>query len=716
MKQLIQNFKTGDLYVDEVPMPSLSEGMVVVENCYSLISAGTEKSTVSVGKASLIGKAKQRPDLVLQVFQNIKKEGIKATLEKVQTKLDSLKALGYSTSGVVLGSMDSNNYFKPGDRVVCAGQDYASHAEIVSIPQNLCVKIPDNVSFEEASFTTLGAIAMQGVRQADVRLGDNVCVIGLGLLGQITCQLLNASGCNVFGIDVSEGMVKLTNQLKVASAINRNDPNLISAANNFSKGFGFDKVIITAASPDNDTILISAEILRKKGVIIIVGSIKMDIPREPFFYKKELELKISCSYGPGRYDVKYEELGQDYPYPYVRWTENRNMDAFLKLISNGAINLKPLITHIFDINDAVKAYDIILGKTTEPFIAILLKYDDNPAKKQSLITLKSQKIEKINVGFIGAGSFAQSYLIPNAKKHSSLDTVVTLTGINSKNVAQKFGFAKSSTNSEEILNNPEINTIFIATQHNTHAKFVIECLKAKKHVFVEKPLALNIDELNEVIEAHNNAMDVKLMLGFNRRFAPISVLAKKEFQNSGEPVVMNFRVNAGFIPKEHWTQSPTGGGRIIGEICHFIDLMQFFTDSVPIKVFAECISLENNKIKNDDNLCIQIKFKNGSIGNITYIANGDKAMPKEQLEIFGGNKCFVIDDFKKGILYSDNKMKTIANSGKGHKQEVEAFINSIKEGLTSPIEFESIIYTTLTTFKIHDSLITGLRQTIELTN
>lgn len=381
MKQVIQNFKTGELYVDEVPNPSISENMVLVENKFSLISAGTERGTVKVGKASLIGKAKQRPDLVAQVLQNIKKEGLKATIDKVKTKLDSLKALGYSTSGVVAASMDSNSKFRPGDRVACAGQDYASHAEVVAIPQNLVVKIPENVSFEEASFTTLGAIALQGVRQAEPRLGDKVCVIGLGLLGQLTVQLLKANGCRVFGIDLSKNLIDLAITSGADGAMLRNDSNLNTAIDNFTDGHGFDSVIITAAAPSNDPIELSAVISRKKGKVIVVGAVKMDIPRDPDFYRKELELKMSCSYGPGRYDNKYEEDGHDYPFAYVRYTEQRNMETFLDLISQGTVKLDNLITHTFDISEAEKAYDIVLGKVEEPHIGILLAYPESKTKK-----------------------------------------------------------------------------------------------------------------------------------------------------------------------------------------------------------------------------------------------------------------------------------------------------------------------------------------------
>ncbi|MEJ7912532.1 MAG: bi-domain-containing oxidoreductase [Chitinophagaceae bacterium] len=713
MKQLIQNFKTGKLYVDEVPMPSISEGMLLVENKYSLISSGTERSTVQVAQANLLGKARQRPDLVAQVFANIKKEGFAATFDKVKTKLDSLKAMGYSTAGIVVTSLDRDGLFQPGDRVACAGQGYASHAEIVAIPQNLAVLIPDNVSFEEAAFTTLGAIALQGVRQAEPRLGEKICIIGLGLLGQLTGQLLKANGCDVFGIDLSDRLIKLANEISVTKALHRNDPNLVSACDNFTNGHGFDSIIITAAAPSNDPIVLSTELCRRKGKIVVVGAVKMDIPRDPHFYRKELELRISCSYGPGRYDVDYEEGGTDYPFAYVRWTEQRNMEAFLQMVSKGLVKLKPLTTHTFDITEADEAYEIVLGKKPEPHIGILLQYAEREGKFLTSRQVQNSPVKQQNVGFIGAGSFAQSYLIPNVKAFgASLDTVVTSKGITSKNVAEKFGFNTCSADIDDVIQKKDINTVFIATPHSSHAGQVMAALKAGKNVFVEKPLAITEDELNEIIGlkmAHHGT----LMVGFNRRFAPICVAVKKEFDNAGEPLVVNIRVNAGFIPKDHWTQIPEiGAGRIIGEMCHFIDLMQYFTNAEPVKVYAECIQSKNEKIKTDDNLSVVIKFDNGSVGNLVYVANGDKSLPKERIEVFGAGKAAVINDFQDGSFHGANKTRSLKSAGKGHQQEVSAFLTSLKEGKASPISFRSVCLTTLATFKIIDSLHTGIPQEI----
>lgn len=721
MKQLIQNFKTGELYVDELPAPNLAEASVLVQNEFSLISAGTEKGTVKVAQSSLIGKAKQRPDLVAQVLQNIKKEGLAATLEKVKTKLDSLKALGYSTAGTVLASTDTGSLYKQGDRVACAGQDFASHADIVCVPQNLVVKIPDNVSFEEASFTTLGAIALQGVRQANPTLGESVCVIGLGLIGQITCQLLTANGCRVFGIDVSPAMVSLAQKVSQVTAYERGDTNLLSAVESFTRGHGFDKIIITAAAPTNDPIELSAEIAKKKGQVIIVGAVKMDIPRDPHFYRKELELKMSCSYGPGRYDEQYEQLGHDYPIAYVRWTEQRNMEAFLDLVSMKKLNLKDLITHIFDIDEAVKAYDLVLGKVKEPFIGILLRYPAHEQKQVSAVSVISRQTGPANgrkVSFVGAGSFAQSYLLPNLKGMDvSLATVVTNNGINAKNVAQKFGFQTASTDAEDVFTDQDSTIVFIASRHDSHAAYTLRALQHQKHVFVEKPICITPEELQQIAPALRDPQRRTIvMVGFNRRFAPISVELKKAFESIPGPKIVNIRVNAGFIPKDNWIQIPAiGGGRIIGEMCHFIDLMQYFTDAQPQKVYASCLKSENTKEKNDDNISIVIEFSNGSVGTLVYVANGDKSLPKEQIEIFGGGKVGIIQDFRGGFLHAGNKVTKLKSEGKGHKQEVQAFIEAIKNQKgQDPISAESILYTTQTTFAIADSLRTGLPQTVEI--
>ncbi len=713
MKQVIQDFKSGALFVDEVPAPSVATGFVLVRNHYSLISAGTERSTVSTGKASLLGKARQRPDLVKQVLETLKREGLAETWKRVRTKLETLKELGYSSAGTVLMSLDTNAAFRPGDRVACGGGGYASHAGMVAVPQNLVVKVPDSVPLDTAAFTTLGSIAMQGVRQANPKLGEFVCVIGLGLLGQLTAQILRANGCQVFGIDTSAPMVELARKTSCHQARARTDSALDSAMDVFTEGHGFDAVIITAAAHSADPVELSTAILKPKGSMVVVGAVPMNIPREPHFYKKELELKISCSYGPGRYDHTYEEEGLDYPYAYVRWTENRNMAAFLRLLESKSVDVKPLITHVFEISDAERAYDIVTGKVPERHIALMLKYPETESEnRESAPVIANAPGGGLGgIGFIGAGSFAQKFLIPYAKNLGRLAAVVTSRGISAKSVADKFGFGSFSTAAAEVFSNRAIQAVFIATRHDTHADLVIAALQAGKNVFVEKPLALERDSLNRIVEVHRRS-GARLMVGFNRRFAPLALRARQAFASVPEPLVCNYRINAGLIPPDHWIQTAQGGGRILGEVCHFIDFLQFVIGAVPQKVSAECISSRSTKARNQDNLAITLKFANGSVGVITYLACGDRALPKERIEVFGAGKTFVINDFQTGEWYTGGACEKIKAPGKGHREEVEAFLSSIADGAPSPMSLESMWATTEATFAILDALRTGLPQPV----
>ncbi|MGC8893096.1 MAG: bi-domain-containing oxidoreductase [Candidatus Saccharicenans sp.] len=715
MKQVIQDFKTGKLYVGEVPAPVIKSGYVLVRNRFSLISAGTERMTVSAARASLLGKARQRPDLVKMVIENLKKEGLSETLKKVKTKLSSLREMGYSSAGEVIASMDTNNYFKPGDKVACGG-GWASHSELVLVPQNLVVKVPESIDLDVAAFTTVGAIALQGVRQADPKIGDLVCVIGLGLIGQITAQILKANGCQVFGIDVSEKMVEIATKMSCHAAFTRNHPGLDPEVDSFTGGNGFDSVIITASAKTNDPLILATRFLRKKGVMVLVGAVPIIVPRDPDFYGKELELKMSCSYGPGRYDRGYEETGIDYPYGYVRWTENRNMGAFLKLVEGGQVQLKPFITHVFDIDDAVKAYDLITGKEKGFYIGVLISYLKERQDLMNKTIPMAHEIapaKGIKVGFIGAGSFAQKYLIPELKKKAKLISVVTAHSLTSRNVADKFGFERCSTEANDIFEDSKINTVFIATRHNSHADYLISAIKSGKHVFVEKPLALNYDQLNRIAEEYKNYSDRIIMVGFNRRFSPLAVEAFRLFSSLNQPKVINYRVNAGFIPPDHWINTEEGGGRIIGEVCHFVDFIQYVTNSFPKKVYAECINSSDKKTPSHDNVVITMYLADGSIGVITYTSIGSSRMGKERVEIYGGGNTFIINDFNEAEIYSRNKKK-LKRPGKGHKEEIDAFITALEKGLPSPIDFKSIYYTTLTTFKIVDSLKTGIPMEISI--
>jgi len=702
MKQLVQRIKDGEMKVVNLPIPFLKPKGVLVQNYFSLISAGTERTTVESGKENLLVKAYKNPEIVKQVYQIVRRDGLIQTIERILGNLNDYKTLGYSSSGIVIES--SSEKFKPGDRVACAGAGYANHAEIVFIPENLCVKLPDNVDFEEGAFTTLGAIALQGVRLANPNLGENIAVIGLGLLGLITVQLLKANGCKVIGLDISEQALDFAKKIG-ADFVLKSSKSEKEAILNLTDGIGVDKVLITAGTESNEPIELSGLITREKGKVVVVGAVKMDIPRGTF-YNKEIEVVISKSYGPGRYDPKYEEMGIDYPVGYVRWTENRNMQAIVELLSEGKLDFKSLITHKFPIDEYQKAYDLILGKRQEFYRGILFEYSyDKISETKSIqFSTKVKSASKINIGFIGAGSFAQASLLPHLRNLDvNLVNVCTTDGLASSNVARKFGFQKFTTTPEEILNDLEINVVFIATRHDSHAKYVIEALKSGKKVFVEKPLAINYDELKEIIELQ--VEEKFLLVGFNRRFAK-SIIDIKNYFPSG-PFNFLYRVNAGRLPLEHWTQWEEQGGRIIGEVCHFVDTLSFICNSHPKQVFAHSISFKQGFNKEEDTLSILLKFLDGSIGTIIYQANADSTIPKEYLEVSALQKSAILHNFEKVDFYTGGKVKSKKYFGKGHKEEVEAFINAIKNGNASPIELKSLYLTTLTTFAIIESLRTN---------
>lgn len=719
MLQVIQHQKTGNLYVEEVPVPKLRNGGVLVKNVFSLISAGTERTSIETAKATLVRKAKRRPDLVKQVINNVTKEGLKATYQKVKTRLDNYKALGYSSAGIVIES--SCDKFQVGDRVACAGAGYASHAEIVFVPKNLVAKIPKNVDFEEATFTTLGAIAMQGVRQADVKIGENVAIIGLGLLGQLTVQILKAAGCNVIGLDISKSSLDFAKELGVDKIIEIEKGKDLKVVDSFTGGMGVDAVIITAGTKSNEPLEISGNICRDRGRVVIVGAVKADIPRTPF-YEKEIETKMSRSYGPGRYDYKYEEKGNDYPIGYVRWTENRNMYSFLQLVSEKKVNVKRLITHRFPIEDVIKAYDVILGKIKEQHIGVLIEYPvetEMKSSKDGIVNLKNQKsIPKkgnLNIGLIGAGNFAQSYLLPHLEKNRNvhLQIVVDYFPIAAKSAAKKFGFNCSSTDVNDILKNKDIHAVFISTMHDSHASLVLESLKNGKKVYVEKPLAINETQLLGIDKLIRKDPSHFVMVGYNRRFSKPIKRLKSFFDEIDEPLIMNYRVNAGPLPRGHWLIDSVQGGRIIGEGCHFIDTMKFILGSEVKSVFAICLSDNNLNIINKDNINAIIQFENGSVGNFSYFETGDPRSPKEYLEVFGGGKTGILNDFRYLELTHRGKNKRLKfNGGKGHKGEIKEVINCLMKEKSSPIPFRSIINTTMTTFAIIQSLETGVAQKI----
>jgi predicted dehydrogenase/threonine dehydrogenase-like Zn-dependent dehydrogenase len=708
MLQAIQYQKTGELSVKELPAPQGRPGMVVVRTHASLISAGTERTSVATAQASMIEKARSRPDLVKQVVDMAKREGVMSTIEKVRSRLDSYKALGYSAAGVVVES--GVDGFAPGDRVACAGAGYASHAEVIAVPKNLVVRIPEGVSFDEAAFTTLGAIALQGVRQARVVLGESVAVIGLGLLGQLTVQLLKAAGCRVIGLDINERQFDMAREFG-ADAVTTSDRGAIGAIESFTRGLGADAVIITASTGSNEPLELAIQSARKKGRVVIVGAIGMEMQRSPF-YEKELEITIACSYGPGRYDPTYEEEGHDYPAAYVRWTEGRNMEAVLDLIAAKRLNVERMITHRFDIASAESAYDLITGKVKEPYFGIVLQYPDRGASAMARTVRVGGGAAATNgalaVGFIGAGNFAQGFLLPPVKKSGArLVSVSTSTAVNARSVAEKFGFEEASTDNESILANPAIDSVFVATRHDTHGRFVAEALEKGKQVFVEKPLAINRGELDRIVELATTKSD-RVMVGFNRRFSESLIAMKNHFRAIGEPLVMMYRVNAGFLKPEFWTQAESQGGRIIGEGCHFIDCMQFMTGARPVSVYSAAIGSQNAQVKNADSVSITIRFEDGSVGTLHYLANGDASIPKEYFEVFGGNRTAIMENFTRVVLARDRKRKELKlNGDKGHNAEVAQTLDAMKTGGPMPISIQSLVDTTVVTFAAVESLATG---------
>jgi polar amino acid transport system substrate-binding protein len=710
MKQVIQDLRTRELKVADVPPPVTQRGRVLVRTVASLISAGTERSTVEMGNRSLLGKARERPDLVKQVIQKAQNEGIVNTLNAVRAKLGSVTALGYSASGIVIGVGDDVTEFRAGDRVACAGAGYASHAEILSVPKNLCARLPENVDFESAAFSTLGAIALQGIRLANPTLGEAFVVIGLGLIGQLTVQLLKANGCRVFGIDPDEQKQTLARQLGADETCAPDDDAGKVLA--WSRGRGADGVLITAATSSNQPIEMAGEISRLKGRVVAVGLVGLDIPRE-IYYHKELTLNISMSYGPGRYDPEYEERGHDYPYAYVRWTEGRNLEAFLDLAADGRVSVGPLISHRFSVEDAERAYQLITGEVKQPYLGILIRYhpEREIEKRIRLSNAQATPESTVSIGLIGAGSYAKRYLLPNFKSAGAqFQTVATASGVSAREVGEKYGFRYCVSGADEVMDDKDVNLIVIATRHDTHAELAQRALERGRHVFLEKPLALNDEELQRVIDAAARS-DRKLMVGFNRRFSPLALAAKEFFSNAHTPLSINYRVNAGRIAPGHWIKDPReGGGRIIGEACHFIDLMQFLTGSVTTRVFAEAIASRNEDVVAEDSVFITLRFADGSNGSIAYLAEGDKALGKERVEIFGDGKTFVLEDFRSATLHSGGKEKRIKQRGqdKGQTNEVREVCRVVLEGGPAPIALDDLAATTRATFRIVESLRTGL--------
>lgn len=709
MKQLTQELGSGRMSVLEVPFPIIGDGQILVRNFYSVISAGTEGKTVSDARKGYIAKAKSRQKEVKMVIDMIRSEGIKKTYDLVMNKLDAPSPLGYSCAGEVIAVGRDVKEFKPGDKVACGGAG-AYHADIVAINKNLCVKIPENVSIAHAAFSTIASIAIQGIRQADLRLGENCTVIGLGLLGLITVQILKAAGIKTIGVDVNDIQVQKANEINCHLAINRNYEGINKAVSDFTNGFGTDAVIITAATSSNDPVEFAGEICRKKGKVIIVGAVSTGFSRSNY-YKKELDLRMSSSYGPGRYDTTYEDKGIDYPIGYVRFTENRNMQTFIDLLRDKRIDMSPLISHTFDLLNAPEAYDLILSKK-EQFQGILIKYDQNAELKSSVKILEKNISGEsaTHIGLIGTGNFAQNSVLPRIKDKLTFVGVVSGEGTTSRYVAEKYGFEYCSDSVEELMSDTRIGTVFILTRHDLHADYAIKALMSGKNVYVEKPIALNYEELENIRSAYIDS-GKNLILGFNRRFSPLTEKLIESIDKAFKKSI-NIRVNAGSAPPEHWVHDPKiGGGRLLGEVCHFIDLAYYIASSKAKSIQA--FSLSDNPYLNDT-ITINLEFENGSIANISYYSNGNKNVPKERIEVFCNGVVYSIDDFKKMMITSDKSTRTIKlrSQDKGHSASFGKVVTSFVTGGESPISFEDIYYSSYLTLEAERSI--KERRTIEI--
>jgi predicted dehydrogenase len=717
MKQLLQNMKTGKAHVADVPVPQPPDGAALVRTAVSLVSAGTERMVVEFAKQGLIGKAQSRPDLVKQVLSKARREGLLNTIDAAKNKLDQPMALGYSSAGTIIEVTPGLKGFHVGDRVACAGGGHAVHAEFAVVPQNLMVKIPENVDFELAAFTTVGAIAMQGFRLGQAQVGERVAVIGLGLLGLLAAGIASAAGCQVLGIDLNPERVELAKKMGASVSVTRDLA--VEAAESFSHGKGVDVILICADTQSNDPVELAGEIARDRAKVVAVGAVGLTIPRK-IYYAKELDLIVSRSYGPGRYDEDYEENGQDYPIGYIRWTETRNMESFLDLLSQNKLVVSPLITHRIPIEDGKKAYDLITGK--ENYLGVLLTYGDQPLPKENRIpnlsapTVRVKPGDILALGVLGAGNYALSTFLPVVKKTGMVAPVgiVSASGVSAHHAARRYGFGFAASAPDTLYDDPAINMLAILTRHNLHTDQVLKAFDKGKNVFCEKPLAINQEQLDAITAALQKEDQPLLMLGFNRRFAPLAKRLKAFVDRRQEPLFAHYRVNANVLPADHWLIDPeVGGGRIIGEGCHFIDFLTFLVGDNPAEVTTQ--GLPDQGKYNEDNIVMNFKFPDGSLGVVSYLANGDKSFPKEYLEVFTGGRVAVLHDWRR-LEMVENGNRSVARhrfqQNKGHQGAWQAFLNAIQEKKTPPIPYDQLLGVSLASFAALESLRSGEPQRI----
>ncbi len=700
MKQILQSLKTGVTEVAEIPCPRAGRGQVLIRTSRTLVSAGTERMLVDFGKAGLLGKARQQPDKVRQVLEKIRTDGLAPTLEAVFSKLDQPLPLGYCNVGRVLEAGADVSGFAAGDRVASNGR----HAGAVAVPVNLCARIPDKVSDEEAAFTVLGAIALQGIRLAQPTLGETVAVTGLGLIGLMTVQLLRANGCRVIGFDFDPEKLALARRFGAETADLSAGADPVAAAVAFSRGRGVDAVILTAATRSSEPVAQAARMCRKRGRIVLVGVTGLELSRADF-YEKELSFQVSCSYGPGRYDPDYEEKGQDYPVGFVRWTQQRNFEAVLDMLADGRLDVKPLISHRFAVEDAASAYEVVSGR--EASLGILLEYPDVEivpderltGRTVTLLPAPARAEGKVRIGFIGAGNYATTVLIPAfAAAGARLVCVASGAGVSGVHAGRKFGFERTTTDTDALLADPDIDAVVIATRHDSHAGLVCRALAAGKHVFVEKPLAMNREELDRIEAAAASAAQLQLTVGFNRRFAPHVRKMAQLLAACRAPKSMIMTVNAGAVPAGHWTQDPeAGGGRILGEACHFVDLLRFLAGHPLVSCRARAADA--------DTASLDLAFADGSIGTVHYFANGSRSFPKERLEVFCDGRILQIDNFRtlRGFGWPGFRRMALWRQDKGQKDCAAAFVRAVEAGGEAPIPLDELIETSRATIELAEA-------------
>ncbi|RTZ14663.1 dehydrogenase [Vibrio aquaticus] len=709
MKQVLQDMANGGSSLVEAPAPIATNGSVLIDSTVSLISAGTERMLVDFGKASLLDKARQQPDKVKMVLEKVQTDGLMTTIDAVQSKLAQPLPLGYCNVGTVNSVGKNVEGFKTGDRVVSNGP----HADVVRVSKNLCALIPDNVSDEEASFTVVASIGLQGIRLAEPTLGESFVVTGVGLIGLLTVQLLRAQGCRVLAIDFDDSKLELAKQFGAETCNPGRGEDPVAAGMAFSRGKGVDGVIITASTKSNDPVTQAARMSRKRGRIVLVGVTGLELNRADF-YEKELTFQVSCSYGPGRYDSDYEDKGNDYPYAFVRWTEQRNFEAILDMMASGQMDVKPLISHRFNFEEAPKAYELLTSDRSA--LGILLNYGSEIAPRHKKVVELDSRVTfqaaKPIVGFVGAGNYASRMLIPAFKAGGAqLHTIATSGGINGVTHGEKAGFSKTTTDTQSMIIDPEINTVAIVTRHNSHAKFVAEALNAGKHVFVEKPLAISLSELADVEAAYYSKTSTdaapKLMVGFNRRFSPQVQKMKELLSSINEPKTFMMTMNAGAIPAEHWTQdSNVGGGRIIGEACHFVDLMRFLAGSEITSVQCRRMGDTDSVEITEDKAAIILGFADGSFGTIHYLANGAASFPKERVEVFAAGRVLQLDNFRKlkAFGWPGFSKMNLWKQDKGQADCSTAFLQSIEKGIDAPIPARELFEVAKVTIEIAEQL------------